>query len=193
MKNSVVSRIVSLVIIVALITIALPFSAIADCKVGDVGDDVRLVQKALCAAGYNVVVDGCFGPKTEAAVKRFEKAHGYTIDGVVDDATLAALKKALNANPTAWQSSTNNYASKTKSLLVVDLSNQTVSCYKGKSGSWKQVGPTVRTRVDGRVKTGQWTLNQIGTSKFISGTGLSGTPAQYVRELDGATKVVVKR
>ena len=51
-------------------------------KVGSTGDDVVKLQKKL---GVDPV--GTFGPKTEAAVKDWQKANGLTVDGLVGDAT----------------------------------------------------------------------------------------------------------
>ena len=51
-------------------------------KVGSTGDDVVKLQKKL---GVDPV--GTFGPKTEAAVKDWQKANGLTADGLVGDAT----------------------------------------------------------------------------------------------------------
>lgn len=39
----------------------------------------------------DIVVDGAFGPKTEAAVKDFQQGAGLTVDGVVGSQTWAAL------------------------------------------------------------------------------------------------------
>ena len=51
-------------------------------KVGSTGDDVVKLQKKL---GVDPV--GTFGPKTEAAVKDWQKANGLAADGLVGDAT----------------------------------------------------------------------------------------------------------
>lgn len=55
---------------------------------GDKGEAVREVQTLLC-----VLVDGRFGPGTEAGVKRFQQRVGLTADGVVGPKTWAALEK----------------------------------------------------------------------------------------------------
>ena len=50
---------------------------------GDTGAEVRAVQKQLNAelGGHDLKVDGQFGPATEAAVLRFQTAHGLATDG----------------------------------------------------------------------------------------------------------------
>jgi hypothetical protein len=55
------------------------------------GDDVRAVQGRLNAAGEQLTVDGQLGPMTEAAVHRFQSAHGLQNDGVVGPITWDAL------------------------------------------------------------------------------------------------------
>jgi len=65
---------------------------------------VTAVQKLLDALGYDVGgVDGCFGAKTERAVKNFQKENGLLVDGVVGNGTfnslLSAVKTKLNTSP----------------------------------------------------------------------------------------------
>ncbi len=68
-------------------------------KLGDKGLAVQNVQKALIACGFEVDVDGVYGPITEAAVRRFQKSRGLTIDGIAGPATLNALKSPRYALP----------------------------------------------------------------------------------------------
>lgn len=60
-------------------------------KVGDVGNDVKLIQHALTNAGWPTVVDGVFGPQTRRSVLRAQAASGLPLTGVVDTATAAML------------------------------------------------------------------------------------------------------
>ena len=55
-------------------------------KKGSKGDDVKKLQEKL-----GVEAIGTFGPKTEAAVKAWQKANGLKDDGIVGDATWAKL------------------------------------------------------------------------------------------------------
>jgi peptidoglycan hydrolase-like protein with peptidoglycan-binding domain len=68
---------------------------------GSKGLQVEVLQKALASLGVNPgPLDGLFGPKTEAAVKRFQKAENLEVDGVVGPKTQAAIdarKKKLDA------------------------------------------------------------------------------------------------
>ena len=45
----------------------------------------------LYASGGRLVVDGGYGPKTEAAVCEFQRRNKLSVDGVADRATLEAL------------------------------------------------------------------------------------------------------
>lgn len=56
------------------------------------GDDVKSLQQALTAAGFDTKgSDGVFGGNTESAVRGFQKARGLSVDGVAGAATLKAL------------------------------------------------------------------------------------------------------
>ena len=56
---------------------------------------VRLVQEWLCLHDLFVVIDGDFGPATEAAVKEFQKRTLLPVTGIVDMATFARLTQPL--------------------------------------------------------------------------------------------------
>ena len=58
-------------------------------KLGDKGDDVKVLQTAL-----GLTADGDFGPKTKAAVVALQKKKGLYADGVVGKQTWAALDGA---------------------------------------------------------------------------------------------------
>jgi hypothetical protein len=55
------------------------------------GPAVENVQRQLVRHGYDVEVDGYFGPLTLAAVRRFQSDHGLTADGLVGPITWPAL------------------------------------------------------------------------------------------------------
>jgi hypothetical protein len=63
-------------------------------KLGSHGNEVMELQKFLNAAGYNCgTPDGKFGPKTKAALIKFQLANGLKGDGKVGPATRALLNK----------------------------------------------------------------------------------------------------
>jgi peptidoglycan hydrolase-like protein with peptidoglycan-binding domain len=53
---------------------------------------VSAAQDALNKEGANLTVDGKYGPKTRAAVKSYQQAHGLKATGHLDKTTRAALK-----------------------------------------------------------------------------------------------------
>lgn len=64
---------------------------------GSVGSNVAWVQAVLYQLGYNVVVDGSFGPATQEAVKNFQSDNGLDVDGSVGPITRKALLDCWNA------------------------------------------------------------------------------------------------
>ena len=57
---------------------------------------VRTVQRELRRAGEHPgPADGRFGPRTEAAVERFQAREGLAVDGIVGDTTKASLERSV--------------------------------------------------------------------------------------------------
>ena len=68
-------------------------------KRGSAGADVTIIQQKLTDLGYDLgIVDGIFGTKTTAAVKKFQKDFGLKADGIVGSQTWSAL---LSTNETS--------------------------------------------------------------------------------------------
>lgn len=61
---------------------------------GATGANVSYCQTLLSNKGYYVEVDGIYGTKTIAAVKRFQQDHGLDADGKVGPLTWAELEKS---------------------------------------------------------------------------------------------------
>lgn len=78
-------------------------------KYGMKGDDVSNLQTYLKNAGYNVDVDGSFGPQTLEAVKQYQKANGLDVDGMVGPQTQAKLF-GNTSTPTTTSTGTNTGA-----------------------------------------------------------------------------------
>ena len=58
---------------------------------GATGELVKVLQNELIMSGYELVVDGVFGKKTEEAVKDFQQKNGLKADGIVGPKTWTAL------------------------------------------------------------------------------------------------------
>ncbi|MDP2274471.1 MAG: peptidoglycan-binding protein [Archangium sp.] len=65
------------------------------------GPAVSQLQSKLKAKGFNVSVDGDFGPKTAAAVRAFQQSRGLSVDGVVGPNTWAKLNAASAPPPSS--------------------------------------------------------------------------------------------
>jgi peptidoglycan hydrolase-like protein with peptidoglycan-binding domain len=64
----------------------------AGAKKGD--DKIRALQESLKAAGCDPgPIDGLMGPKTRAAIKKFQQANGLEVDGIAGPKTQAALQR----------------------------------------------------------------------------------------------------
>jgi peptidoglycan hydrolase-like protein with peptidoglycan-binding domain len=61
-------------------------------RLGANGAAVTSVQKLLNKKGAHLATDGDFGPKTQAALKHFQKTHGLRVTGAVDHTTLEKLE-----------------------------------------------------------------------------------------------------
>ncbi|MBR3458556.1 MAG: C40 family peptidase [Selenomonadaceae bacterium] len=60
-------------------------------RLGDQGDAVMDIQRALAEAGYDITADGEFGPATEAALRSYQEANGMEVDGLAGPAVYSAL------------------------------------------------------------------------------------------------------
>jgi hypothetical protein len=69
----------------------LPF--VRELTLGDSGEPVKALQAALNALGSRLVVDGKFGPRTEAAVRAFQARSGLRVDGKAGPRTHAAISE----------------------------------------------------------------------------------------------------
>ena len=67
---------------------------------GSSGSWVKTLQEMLNRNGYNLAVDGKYGPKTKAAVIGYQKAHGLKVDGLVGDETWGSLYRTTGDGTT---------------------------------------------------------------------------------------------
>lgn len=63
------------------------------------GRVVQAIQEALNSLGFDLGVDGKFGPQTQIAIKTIQRRLGVTADGVIGPKTFEALQKELNKKP----------------------------------------------------------------------------------------------
>lgn len=136
-------------------------------KIGDKGDDVRLVQQAL-----GITVDGDFGRATKAAVEEFQRNKGLTVDGIVGSATWEAL--GLN--------NTISLAPKTPQLINQTRQEEAAARLQSqKNTKIQQVDPTIieenipeNAKPKGKAKLGSRILKVVFNSiKLILPKALS--------------------
>lgn len=84
-------KLISLMMVVVTLFLT-PGEILALSKYGSRGTEVRNIQTRLKKWGYmNGAVDGIYGKKTVEAVKKFQRKHGLTADGIAGPATLAKI------------------------------------------------------------------------------------------------------
>lgn len=66
---------------------------------GMTGDAVRKLQVNLTRLGYDIAMDGSFGPGTLATVKKFQMDNGLEADGIAGPATQAKIAELLTPAP----------------------------------------------------------------------------------------------
>ncbi|MFI5342863.1 MAG: TIGR02594 family protein [Chlamydiales bacterium] len=65
-------------------------------QIGNEGLEVISLQKNLNQLGYNLVVDGKFGPNTKEAVRKFQIAKNIMPDGIVGRGTTICIQRDLS-------------------------------------------------------------------------------------------------
>lgn len=175
MKKTIILRTVCAVLIIA--AIAVPIIAFgggnayeteesAVLKIGSSGTQVRTLQTKLNNWGYDAgTVDGIFGSKTQAAVKRFQQKNGLVVDGIVGTKTAAALGMTL----TSSSSSNSSYSSQDVYLLA--------KCIHAEARGEPYMG---------QVAVGAVVLNRVKSSSFPNTiSGVIYQPYAFTAVIDG--------
>lgn len=131
-----------LAIILILCFSTIYFNTYALYKFGSTGEEVKQIQTKLKAWGYYTgSVDGIYGSKTVAAVKKFQQKNGLTVDGIAGSKTLAAL--GINTGSSSSGSSTTSNKSDLNLLSKLVYGEARGESYKGQVA----VAATVLNRV----------------------------------------------
>ena len=113
-------------------------------QLGSTGDVVRRAQRALRRTpDLGLVVDGIFGPLTEAAVKEFQQGAGLTADGIVGPLTWNALPDG-GPMPTLQVGSTGGIVRSLQTVLTNGAPGQWNITPQGVDGDF---GPHTRASV----------------------------------------------
>lgn len=64
-------------------------------RYGSVGENVRVLQENLSRLGYNLVVDGDYGPATQKMVRAFQRDNRLSVDGVFGQGSVEVMLRKL--------------------------------------------------------------------------------------------------
>jgi peptidoglycan hydrolase-like protein with peptidoglycan-binding domain len=152
-------------------------------KIGDSGDAVKQAQRGLRRTpNTSLLVDGQFGPLTEAATKEFQKQVGLPVTGVVDQATWALLPNG-SPMPTLKEGSKGDAVRSLQEVLTrsaLGLWNVTPKGIDGEFGpntaaSVRAFQKWARLEADGVV--GQKTWDAASALEFMVGLEFVAGPA----------------
>ena len=116
-------------------------------KYGSNGSEVRSIQEKLKRWGYYTGnVDGIYGSRTVAAVKKFQQKNGLSVDGIAGPKTLSAM--GIQSSSGGSSSSTTNNSSNVALLAKAIYSEARGEPYTG------------------QVAVGAVILNRVKSSKF---------------------------
>jgi peptidoglycan hydrolase-like protein with peptidoglycan-binding domain len=87
------------------------YAQLVGLRPGALGDSVAALQRRLLDLGITVRggADGVFGPATAQSLKEFQAQRGLEADGVVNDATAAALASSAESTPVPAAATTTGY------------------------------------------------------------------------------------
>lgn len=153
-------------------------------------ENVLYAQTRLIVHGFSVTADGKFGPLSEAAVIAFQKANNLLANGIIDEATWAAL----DANPKTSTSDETPTSSRV-SEFVPYLDGQIGSAYvwgaQGHlidfaTGNVTRNGKLVNSDYTKWVKSAETsTDNAARALKFIASRKAAGVKALYCYDCSG--------
>jgi len=96
--------VIAIGLLLSIVLSGFAYAALGDRLLGrgSKGPEVTELQKKLVQLGYVVgTVDGKFGSKTEAAIRRFQKEHGLRVDGLAGTQTIKELKRLTGQSTNA--------------------------------------------------------------------------------------------
>ena len=156
-------------------------------KIGSTGAAVIYLQQSLIKLGYKPgPIDGIFGPKTNTAVRLFQKSKGLVVDGIVGNKTWAAIDKGIMYKPPVPLeriiNSKNRY-SLTSYFIWIDLSHQRVNVFNGSNKKWELVKSMICSSGKASTPTikGNFTVGSKG-EYFIAD---SGARCKYYTQISG--------
>lgn len=148
-----------------ILTLVISLSVCEPCfalsKIGSRGTEVRNIQTRLKAWQYYFyTVDGIYGWRTAEAVKKFQRKHGLTADGICGPATLAKI-----GLPTGQSTSSSNNVNLLARIINGEARGETYT---------------------GQVAVGAVVLNRVRSSSFPNTiSGVIYQPGAFTAVSDG--------
>ena len=147
-------------------------------KYGSRGTEVRTIQEKLKRWGYySGSVDGIYGSQTVAAVKKFQKKNGLTVDGIAGTKTLAAMGINSSSNKNTSSASNQNDINLLSKVIYSEARGEP---YKGQVA----VGAVVLNRVASSSfpNTLAGVVYQSGAFDAVSDGQINLTPDETARK-----------
>lgn len=117
---------------------------------GDKGDEVLFLQRLLQKLYPSIVPDGDFGNMTDTSVKKFQKAHKLTVDGIVGDKTFDAL--SAKAVPKVLGTDVYRHDATDKPAFWQDLEKNYWFCFVKSSQGADRYDPRFKEHIEGLKK-----------------------------------------
>lgn len=176
------------------------------------GADVRVLQHDLTVVGIKTRVDGRYDRLTRGHVKRFQRAHHLSVDGVLGPNTLRALDNAVRAHNRARKASSHSGGTSTTTATSTSTSTSGPNCAPATADGGGQVGlfaaptpcPTVQAlhlnnkglvvipdNVPIPIKHALLAANRIAHTLYVYGGGHSGWGKQRGYDCSGTTSYVL--
>lgn len=119
-------------------------------RLGEKGEEVKVLQKYLTENGYKCAVDGDFGAKTEAQLKKFQADNGLEVDGICGKLTW----KKLDEKKKPEDQKEHSEATELENLIVAEAARWTHVREKGKNNDFSDPEFTKLIKMLGKWRVG---------------------------------------
>ena len=175
----------------AMIIFSMNDSVEALSKYGSRGSEVTTIQQKLKRWGYyNGSIDGIYGSQTVAAVKKFQKKNGLTVDGIAGTKTLNAMGIQTSSSSSSSTSNNSSNLNLLARLVYGEARGETytgqvavaaVVLHRVKSSSFPNTisGVIYQSGAFDAVSDGQINMTPDSTAKKAAQDALNGWDPSY--------------
>lgn len=168
-------------------------------KYGMKGDEVSNLQTTLKNAGYDIDVDGSFGPQTLAAVKDYQQKNGLTVDGMVGPQTQAALFGGSTTGAPANTTPATGNNTPTSGNTTPATGNTTGGTTGNTTGSGSKVSPSTQVQYPNMPKYDAYEAPEYVASETVTqaqaalNAALAAQPGAYQSKWQGQITEILDR